>query len=182
MSKKFSTIILFANNNLKKTRAVIIWSGGSFRKMDIVLIILGAVCLLVGLVGCILPVLPGVPVAYASLWLLHATNKVQFGWRFLLVWGVVTVVVQILDAVVPVWGTKVMGGSKAGVWGSTVGLVAGLFLGPWGIVFGPFVGAVAGEILANRSENGMSLGQALKAGTGSFVGLLTGTVLKLTCV
>ncbi len=150
--------------------------------MDIVLIILGAICLLVGLAGCILPVLPGVPVAYASLWLLHATNKVQFGWRFLLVWGVVTVVVQILDAVVPVWGTKVMGGSKAGVWGSTIGLVAGLFLGPWGIVFGPFVGAVAGEILANRSENGMSLGQALKAGTGSFVGLLTGTVLKLTCV
>ena len=101
---------------------------------------------------------------------------------FLLVWGVVTVVVQILDAVVPVWGTKVMGGSKAGVWGSTIGLVAGLFLGPWGIVLGPFVGAVAGEILANRSENGMSLGQALKAGTGSFVGLLTGTVLKLICV
>ena len=58
--------------------------------MDIILIILGAVCLLVGLAGCILPVLPGVPVAYASLWLLHATNKVQFGWRFLLVWGVVT--------------------------------------------------------------------------------------------
>lgn len=150
--------------------------------MDTILIILGAVCLLVGLAGCILPVLPGVPVAYGGLWLLHATNKVQFGWRFLLVWGVVTVVVQILDAVVPVWGTKVMGGSKAGVWGSTIGLVAGLFLGPWGIVLGPFVGAVAGEILANRNENGISLGQALKAGTGSFVGLLTGTVLKLTCV
>ena len=139
--------------------------------MDIVLIILGAICLLVGLVGCILPVLPGVPVAYGGLWLLHATSKVQFGCRFLLIWGVVTVVVQVLDAVVPV-----------GVWGSTVGLVAGLFLGPWGIVLGPFVGAVAGEILANRNENGMSLGQALKAGTGSFVGLLTGTVLKLTCV
>lgn len=150
--------------------------------MDIVLIILGVICLLVGLAGCILPVLPGVPVAYGGLWLLHATSKVQFGWRFLLVWGIVTVVVQILDAVVPVWGTKVMGGSKAGVWGSTVGLIAGLFLGPWGIVLGPFVGAVAGEILANRNENGMSLEQALKAGAGSFVGLLTGTVLKLTCV
>ena len=49
-------------------------------------------------------------------------------------------------------------------------------------MLGPFVGAVAGEILANRNENGMSLGQALKAGTGSFVGLMTGTVLKLTCV
>ena len=152
------------------------------KTMDIVLIILGAVCLLAGLVGCILPVLPGVPLAYGGLWLLHATSKVQFGWRFLLIWGIVTAVVQVLDALVPVWGTKVMGGSKAGVWGSTVGLVVGLFLGPWGIVLGPFVGAVAGEILANRNENGMSLGQALKAGTGSFVGLMTGTVLKLTCV
>ena len=59
--------------------------------MDIVLIILGAVCLLVGLAGCILPVLPGVPVAYAGLWLIHATNKVQFGWRVLLVWGIVKI-------------------------------------------------------------------------------------------
>ncbi|MBO4489584.1 MAG: DUF456 domain-containing protein [Bacteroidales bacterium] len=150
--------------------------------MDIVLIILGALCLLAGLVGCILPILPGVPLSYAGLWLLQATTKVQFSWRFLIIWGVVTAVVQMLDAVVPVWGTKVMGGSRAGVWGSTFGLIAGLFFGPWGIVLGPFIGAVAGEILANRTENGMSLGQALKAGTGSFVGLLTGTVMKLVCV
>ncbi|MBR4134974.1 MAG: DUF456 domain-containing protein [Bacteroidales bacterium] len=150
--------------------------------MDIVLIILGALCLLVGLVGCILPILPGVPLSYAGLWLLHATDKVQFSWRFLIVWGVVTAVVQILDAVVPVWGTKVMGGSRAGVWGSTFGLIAGLFFGPWGIVLGPFIGAVAGEILANRTDNGMTLRQALKAGAGSFVGLMTGTVMKLICV
>ncbi len=150
--------------------------------MDVVLIILGALCLLVGLVGCILPILPGVPLSYVGLWLLHATDKVQFSWRFLIIWGIVTTVVQILDAVVPVWGTKVMGGSKAGVWGSTIGLIAGLFFGPWGIVLGPFIGAVAGEILANRTENGMSFDQALKAGAGSFVGLMTGTVLKLICV
>ena len=150
--------------------------------MDIVLIILGALCLLVGLVGCILPILPGVPLAYGGMWLLHATSKVQFSWRFLLIWGIVTTVVQILDAVVPVWGTKVMGGSKAGVWGSTLGLVAGLFFGPWGIVLGPFVGAVLGELMANRNESDMSLSQALKAGSGAFVGLMTGTVLKLVCV
>ncbi len=150
--------------------------------MDIVLIILGALCLLAGLVGCILPILPGVPLAYGGLWLLQATDKVQFSWRFLIIWGVVTAVVQILDAIVPVWGTKVLGGTKSGVWGSTLGLVAGLFFGPWGIVLGPFIGAVAGEMLAHGVHDGMTLPQALKAGAGSFVGLMTGTVLKLVCV
>ncbi len=150
--------------------------------MDILLIVIGSLCLLTGLVGCILPVLPGVPVAYAALWLLQATHKVQFSWRFLIVWGVVTIIVQVLDAVVPVWGTKVMGGSKSGVWGSTLGLVAGLFFGPWGIVLGPFIGAVAGEVLAHATEKNMSIGKAIKAGAGSFVGLMTGTVMKLVCV
>ncbi|MBR4918555.1 MAG: DUF456 domain-containing protein [Bacteroidales bacterium] len=150
--------------------------------MDIALIIIGAICLLAGLVGCILPILPGVPLAYVGLWILHATDKVQFSWKFLLIWGIVTTVVQILDFVIPVWGTKVMGGSKAGVWGSTVGLIIGLFYGAWGIVLGPFIGAVLFELIFNRKEEGKTFLQSLKAGLGAFVGLITGTVLKLTCV
>lgn len=142
--------------------------------MDIFLIVMGALCLLVGLVGCIVPALPGVPLSYAGLWLLHATDKVQFSWQFLLIWGIVVVVIQILDYVVPAWGTKRFGGSKWGVWGSTVGLLVGLFLGPWGIVIGPFVGAVLFEML-----NHQHLQAALKSGFGSFVGLLAGTVVKL---
>lgn len=142
--------------------------------MDIFLIVMGALCLLVGLVGCIVPALPGVPLSYAGLWLLHATDKVQFSWQFLLIWGVVVVIIQILDYVVPAWGTKRFGGSKWGVWGSTVGLLIGLFLGPWGIVIGPFVGAVLFEML-----NHQNLQAALKSGFGSFVGLLAGTVVKL---
>ncbi len=150
--------------------------------MDIFLIVLGAVCLLVGLAGCILPILPGVPVAYAGLWLLHATEKVQFSWKFLITWGIITIVVQVLDAVVPVWGTKAMGGSKAGVWGSTIGLVAGLFFSPWGIILGPFIGAVAGEFAANIGEDQVPVGRILKAGMGSFAGLMAGTVMKIACV
>ena len=120
--------------------------------------------------------------AYVGLWILHATDKVQFSWKFLLIWGIVTTVVQILDFVIPVWGTKVMGGSKAGVWGSTVGLIIGLFYGAWGIVLGPFIGAVLFELIFNRKEEGKTFLQSLKAGLGAFVGLITGTVLKLTCV
>ena len=144
--------------------------------MDIFLIILGSICLLVGILGCVLPVLPGVPLAYCGLLLLHATDKVQFSWQFLVIWAAVTVVVQVLDSVVPIWGTKKFGGSKMGVWGSTIGLLVGLFFGPWGIVLGPFFGAVVFELIDGKNTR-----LALKAGWGSFVGLMTGTILKLIC-
>ena len=132
--------------------------------MDIFLIILGSICLLVGILGCVLPVLPGVPLAYCGLLLLHATDKVQFSWQFHVIWAAVTVVVQVLDSVVPIWGTKKFGGSKMGVWGSTIGLLVGLFFGPWGIVLGPFVGAVVFELIDGKNTR-----LALKAGWGSFV-------------
>ena len=144
--------------------------------MDTFLIILGAICLLVGILGCVLPVLPGVPLAYCGLLLLHATDKVQFSWQFLVIWAVVTIIVQVLDSVVPIWGTKKFGGSKMGVWGSTIGLLVGLFFGPWGIVLGPFLGAVVFELIDGKNTR-----LALKAGWGSFVGLMTGTILKLIC-
>ena len=167
--------------------------------MDILLIILGAICLLLGLIGCVAPVLPGVPLSYLGLLLLHWTDRVQFSWQFLVIWGVIIVVIQVLDYIIPAWGTKRFGGSKYGVWGSTIGLLVGLFMGPWGIVIGPFAGAVLGELLyfnrypqaaANGGEqpqnnapqpNNSNLNRAIRAGFGSFIGLLTGTVLKCIC-
>lgn len=167
--------------------------------MDILLIILGAICLLLGLIGCVAPVLPGVPLSYLGLLLLHWTDRVQFSWQFLIIWGVIVIVIQVLDYIIPAWGTKRFGGSKYGVWGSTIGLLVGLFMGPWGIVIGPFLGAVLGELLyfnrypqvtANDDEqsenntqqnNNTNLNRAIRAGFGSFIGLLTGTVLKCIC-
>jgi uncharacterized protein YqgC (DUF456 family) len=160
--------------------------------MDIFLIVLGAICLLLGLAGCVAPVLPGVPLSYLGLLLLHFTDRVQFSWQFLVIWGVVVAVIQVLDYFIPAWGTKKFGGSKWGVWGSTIGLVVGLFMGPWGIILGPFAGAVVGELIyfnrhpqttmndvkPNKNSN---FNRALRAGLGSFIGLLTGTILKLIC-
>ena len=160
--------------------------------MDILLIILGAICLLLGLIGCVAPVLPGVPLSYLGLLLLHFTDRVQFSWQFLVVWGVVVVVIQILDYFIPAWGTKQFGGTKYGVWGSTIGLFVGLFMGPLGIVVGPFIGAVLGELiyfnrhpqttLSETEQNKNSnFNRALRAGFGSFIGLLTGTLIKVIC-
>ena len=160
--------------------------------MDILLIVLGAICLLLGLIGCVAPVLPGVPLSYLGLLLLHFTDRVQFSWQFLVVWGVVVVVIQILDYFIPAWGTKKFGGTKYGVWGSTIGLFVGLFMGPLGIVVGPFIGAVLGELsyfnrhpqttLSETEQNKNSnFNRALRAGFGSFIGLLTGTLIKVIC-
>lgn len=142
--------------------------------MDIFLLVLAFLCLLIGIIGCIVPGLPGTPIAYAGLWIAQATDRVDFSWQMLLVWGIVTIVISVLDYLVPAWGTKHYGGSKWGVWGSTIGVFVGLFFGAIGVIVGPLVGAILGELIA-----GKQLQEAIKAGWGSFIGILFGTILKL---
>lgn len=142
--------------------------------MDIILLILAGVCLLVGFIGAVLPILPGAPLSYIGLLLLHFTDKAEFTTTFMLIWLAIVIAVQVLDYLIPMWGTKMFGGSKKGVWGSVIGVIVGLFFGPIGIVLGPFVGAVIGELI-----DGKETAAAIKAGFGSFVGLLLGTISKL---
>lgn len=142
--------------------------------MDILLLVIAFILMLIGIIGCIVPGLPGTPIAYAGLWVAQATEYVDFSWKFLLIWGIVTIVISVLDYVVPAWGTKQFGGTKWGVWGSTIGVFVGLFAGPWGVILGPLVGAVIGELLGGKAAQ-----EALRAGWGSFVGILFGTIIKL---
>ncbi|HOI48358.1 MAG TPA: DUF456 domain-containing protein [Prolixibacteraceae bacterium] len=143
--------------------------------MDYFLIALGIVLLVAGIAGCVLPVLPGPPLNYAALLLLHVTSAYQFTTRFLITWAVITTVVYLLDYIIPAWGTKKFGGSRRGIWGSVIGLVAGLFFfPPFGIIIGPFVGAVIGELTLGKQA-----ADALKSGFGSFAGFLLATLLKL---
>ena len=142
--------------------------------MNIFLIVLAFLMMLIGLIGCIVPGLPGTPIAYVGLWIAQATEKIHFSWQFLLIWGIVVVIISVLDYVVPALGTKHYGGTKWGVWGSTIGVFVGLFFGAMGVIFGPLVGAVIGELISGKQLN-----DALKAGWGSFVGILFGTILKL---
>lgn len=144
--------------------------------MEIVLLIIAFICMVVGIIGCIVPGLPGVPISYAGMWIAQATERVDFTWQELLVWGIATIMVSVLDYVVPAWGTKQFGGTKYGVWGSTIGVFVGLFAGPWGVVIGPLAGAILGELIGGKAA-----AEALRAGWGSFLGLLCGTILKLIC-
>lgn len=142
---------------------------------DWLLAILGIVLILAGIAGCILPVIPGPPLSWAGLLLLHWTRFAQFSAAFLLVMACLAIAVTVLDYLIPVWGTKKFGGSKAGMWGATIGIFAGIFFfPPVGIIVGPFIGAVLGEIIAGKES-----GPALKAGLGSFIGFLLSTGLKL---
>lgn len=143
--------------------------------MELFLIVTGILLLILGLAGCILPVLPGPPLNYLALLLLHFTASHQFTEKFLIIWGIIAAIVTLLDYFIPVWGAQKFGASRPGIWGSIIGLLAGLiFFPPFGIIVGPFVGAVIGELLSGKDSR-----LALKAGFGSFVGFLTGVLLKL---
>ncbi len=142
--------------------------------MDIFLIILAGLCLLVGLLGSVLPILPGAPLSYVGILLLHFTERAEFTTKFLVFWLVIVVLIQVLDYIIPAWGTKKFGGSKKGIWGSMIGVVVGLFFGPWGVVLGPFFGAVLGELVDGKQTTA-----AIRAGFGSFLGFLIGTLSKI---
>ncbi|HPL94924.1 MAG TPA: DUF456 domain-containing protein [Paludibacteraceae bacterium] len=142
--------------------------------METFLIILAFILIVLGILGSILPVLPGVPVSYVGILLLHFTEKVQFSTQFLIFWLVMVILVQVLDYLVPIWGTKKFGGSKRGIWGCAIGMVVGLFFGPWGIILGPFLGAIVGELSSGKQTQ-----SAIKAGFGSFIGFLLGVISKL---
>ena len=143
--------------------------------MDIFLLTLGFIFILLGIIGSFLPVLPGPITGWIGLYLLHLTNPINMNWIFLGITLAIAIFVWGIDYVIPAWGTKRFGGSKFGVRGSMIGLIAGLiFLGPLGIIIGPFIGALLGELIFDSSN----FNRALKAAFGSFVGFLLSTGLK----
>ena len=144
--------------------------------MDIFLLILGFLLTLLGIIGSFLPVLPGPVTGWAGLLLLHLTTIVPKDWTFLGITLAVSIFIWGIDYIIPAWGTKKFGGSKAGVRGSVLGLIIGiLFLGPLGLIIGPFLVAFVGELINDHKNTR----KALKAAVGSFIGFLLSTGLKL---
>lgn len=127
-----------------------------------------------GLLGSVLPVLPGPPLAFIGLLLLKLTNQYAPSNQLLVIYFVVGLIITLLDYYIPILGTQLMGGSKKGKIGSMVGLVLGLFVGPVGLIFGPFLGALIGEVW-----NKTPLNKALKSAMGSLLGFVTATLMKV---
>ena len=140
--------------------------------------ILAGLFLLIGLIGTVLPVLPGPPIAWAGLLAAHFSSYSQIEIWILIATGIAAVFVTVIDNIFPSVMTKKAGGSKAATLGCTIGLIVSFFLGPIFILIAPFAGAFIGEMIHDSSD----AKRALKAAFGAFKGFLLGTGLKIICV
>ena len=148
---------------------------GRRRLLDIALYVLAALLMLGGLAGSVLPVLPGIPMVFGGVWLAAAVDGYRhLGLWWLLVIGAIGAVGVIVDFVAGTLGAKRVGASPRALWGAAIGTLVGLFFGIPGLLFGPFIGAVLGEL-----ASGTSVLRSAHVGVGTWLGLLFGTLLKL---
>ena len=149
--------------------------------VNVFFIIIGLILAIAGMIGCILPILPGPLLSFCALILLSWIKNWQIlSQTFLVVMGVVTVILMLLDYVAPALGAKKYGASKRGLWGSAMGMIIGIFfIPPWGMIVGAFIGALAGELASGKSGR-----KALRAGWGILIGnvLVVGLKLAFTAV
>jgi hypothetical protein len=130
-----------------------------------------------GIVGCVVPVLPGPLAAYAGFLCLLGTPRSP-GLRATVAVGALVLAVTVLDTLIPGWGARKFECSRWGAWGGVIGALAGSFFFPLGLLVGPFAGAVAGELIAGRR-----MGSATRSGIGALLGFLCGVAVKLAaCV
>ncbi|WP_340154401.1 DUF456 domain-containing protein [uncultured Winogradskyella sp.] len=142
--------------------------------MEIFLVLAALLLMVLGIVGSFLPILPGPLTSWAGLLVLHFSDGVEMSQAFLIATLVFAIFIYVLDYIIPAIGTKRFGGSKAGMIGTTFGLLIGLFSPiPFGIIIGPFIGALIGEMI-HRND----IDKALKAAFGSFIGFVASTFMK----
>ena len=149
---------------------------GENTEMEIFFVILAFVLLAAGLLGAVLPVLPGPPLSYVGLLVLQWSGRGGFTVSFLALWAVITVVVTLMDYFLPTLMTKQFGGSRYASVGSVIGLIVGIFVfPPFGMIVGPFLGAFSGELINNRADGA----RALKVALGAFLAFIVGSGAKL---
>jgi uncharacterized protein YqgC (DUF456 family) len=145
--------------------------------MDIFLLIIGFLMVLLGILGSFLPMLPGPLTGWLGLLIIHFTSVIPMNYMFLGITFSVAMIIWILDYIIPAMGTKHFGGSKYGVYGTTIGILIGLLSPvPFGILIGAFLGAFIGELLFDSKDTN----RALKASFGSFIGLLASATIKFS--
>ena len=139
------------------------------------LIFISGFFILLGIAGSFLPIIPGPMTSWLGIFILSFTQYVLINKIYLFSSFFIALSIFILDYFIPVLGVKKFGGGKGSVLGSSIGLICGLlFIGPFGILLGPFFGAFIGELVVNiNNKKG-----ALKAAVGSLIGFLSGVFLK----
>ena len=141
--------------------------------MDIFFIITGLILCIVGLIGSFFPIIPGPITSWIGLVFLHFTTFVPLEIYFLLGTFMIAISIFILDLIIPIIGLKKFGGTRGGQIGAVIGLVIGFFFGPIGLLAGPFLGALSGEII-NKSK----INIAIKASFGTLLGFIVGASMK----
>jgi len=143
--------------------------------MDIALYALAIALILGGLIGTVLPTLPGIPMIFGGLWLAAALDDYQhLGVSWLIVLGILAAFGVAMDFIAASLGAKRVGASSMAIWGASIGTFIGMFLGIPGLILGPFVGALAGELISSKSVL-----RSAHVGVGTWLGLLFGTLVKL---
>lgn len=142
--------------------------------MTLLLWILALLCIVMGLIGIVVPALPGILLVFVGLVLAAwAEDFDKVGWLPLVSIALLASVSIGADILATKIGVEKSGASKAAAWGAAIGALVGLFFAPWGLVFGPFLGAVCAELLVRREAK-----QAIKAGFGAWLGLLLSYAMK----
>lgn len=145
--------------------------------MELLFFGLGLLMILLGVLGAVIPALPGPPLSWLGLLLLYLTKAVEMSMSFLIITCLIALGVYLIDLFMPAWGTKKFGGSKQGSYGAIIGVVAAILIpifGPFGFLIFPFLGSYIGELIYNKSST-----NKLKSAFGSLIGFLAGTLLKL---
>lgn len=142
--------------------------------MDTFLIVFAGIFLITGLIGTIVSKLPGTSLSYLGIIILHFSSIAEYSVHFFIRWGVIVIAVQGLNYLIPQWGKRKFGGSKNGVWGSMIGMLAGMYFGSWGIIIGAISGAFIGELFAGKESN-----FAIHHAISSFTFFIFGTISQL---
>lgn len=143
--------------------------------MEYILLIISLIMIFLGLLGSFMPVLPGPPLSWIGVLLLHFVPGIKMNYWLLGITLIITIIVVVLDYVIPAKGTKKFGGTSYGVWGTNIGLILGIVTPiPFGFILGPFVGAFVGELIYNPNNTK----GALKAASGSLIGFLASSFIK----
>ena len=145
--------------------------------VEIIFIFLGVICTVLGLIGCVIPIIPGIPLNYMALLLLqYAKEEPVFSKSFLIKFAFYSIIVFLLEYMLPIFGAKLYGTTKRGIWGAVIGMIIGIFIiPPVGMILGLLLGAIIGELSAGKKSS-----LALKAGFATFLGSMMATFIKLS--